>query len=377
MASTLSFTLTGLPTGIASNLRAQFYNGVDNTTNGAAIATGFAELANGFYVFYSAAVPANLTGYCKFYRNDTSAVVGLVSVNPQTTFSVDASGNVGVQYGTGTGQLNLSAGNPAAGWVSATAAGILATPANKMATDVSGFVTFNNSDPDPWSVAIPGSYAAGTAGYILGNDSPAVIAAGTAQAGAVGSITLAAGDSAANGFYNGCSVKILSGTGAGQVRRVQSYNSTTKVATTEVNWIVAPDATSVYRIISDDAGNVLSLNAAALAQIAGNPVASVTGNVGGNVVGSVGSVTNPVTAGTVSDKTGYSLASSGLDAVVTETGVNARQALTLVLDAVAGILSGAAGTSITIKDPTGTTTRIAATVDSNGNRTAITLTPPA
>ena len=36
-------------------------------------------------------------------------------------------------------------------------------------------------------------------------------------------------------------------------------------------------------------------------------VGSVTGNVGGNVAGSVGSVTSPVTAGTVSDKTGYAL----------------------------------------------------------------------
>ena len=44
-------------------------------------------------------------------------------------------------------------------------------------------------------------------------------------------------------------------------------------------------------------------------------VASVTGNVGGNVVGSVGSVTNPVTAGTVSDKAGYALAATGLDAI--------------------------------------------------------------
>lgn len=44
-------------------------------------------------------------------------------------------------------------------------------------------------------------------------------------------------------------------------------------------------------------------------------VASVTGDVGGNVVGSVGSVTNPVTAGTVSDKTGYALAATGLDAI--------------------------------------------------------------
>jgi hypothetical protein len=41
---------------------------------------------------------------------------------------------------------------------------------------------------------------------------------------------------------------------------------------------------------------------------AGGAVASVTGNVGGNVVGSCASVTAPVTVGTNSDKTGYSLA---------------------------------------------------------------------
>lgn len=46
----------------------------------------------------------------------------------------------------------------------------------------------------------------------------------------------------------------------------------------------------------------------AVGSVAG-AVGSVTGNVGGNVAGSVGSVTAPVTAGTVSDKTGYSLTS--------------------------------------------------------------------
>ena len=42
---------------------------------------------------------------------------------------------------------------------------------------------------------------------------------------------------------------------------------------------------------------------------------ALTGNLTGNVTGSVGSVTSPVTAGTVTDKTGYSLSSSGLNAV--------------------------------------------------------------
>ena len=76
-------------------------------------------------------------------------------------------------------------------------------------------------------------------------------------------------------------------------------------------------------------------------------------------------------------KTGIVLAAAGLDQVSVET-VNARQALDLILDAVASLLSGATGSAatITIKDPTGVHTRISATVDANGNRTAITLTPP-
>ena len=43
---------------------------------------------------------------------------------------------------------------------------------------------------------------------------------------------------------------------------------------------------------------------------------ALTGNLTGNVTGSVGSVTSPVTAGTVTDKTGYSLNTAGNTAVV-------------------------------------------------------------
>lgn len=77
------------------------------------------------------------------------------------------------------------------------------------------------------------------------------------------------------------------------------------------------------------------------------------------------------------DKTGYSLAAAGLDAVVIETGINARQAVALSLAALAGKVSGADGTTVTIKGADNSTTRIEATVDADGNRTAMTLTPPA
>jgi hypothetical protein len=75
-------------------------------------------------------------------------------------------------------------------------------------------------------------------------------------------------------------------------------------------------------------------------------------------------------------RTGFKLASDGLDSVVVETGINARQALSPILGACAGVLSGAATNTITIKGGNSATDRITATVDSSGNRSAITLNLP-
>ena len=71
------------------------------------------------------------------------------------------------------------------------------------------------------------------------------------------------------------------------------------------------------------------------------------------------------------------LSASGLDSVVVEAGLNARQALSVIAAAVAGKLSGAATTEVVIKAAEeGLTTRITATVDADGNRTALTLGLP-
>ena len=92
--------------------------------------------------------------------------------------------------------------------------------------------------------------------------------------------------------------------------------------------------------------------------------------------GAVQSVTSPVTVGTNQDKTGYALAGSGLDAVLVEPGVNARQALAPILAATAGVISGAGSGQITIKGGSTTTTRILANTDAMGNRTSVILTLP-
>lgn len=142
--------------------------------------------------------------------------------------------------------------------------------------------------------------------------------------------------------------------------------------------------------------------------------------------GAVASVTAAVTVGTNNDKTGYGLSAAAvqaiwdaltaalttagsvgkllvdsIDAAISsrlasasytapptaaqnatelldqaagvETGATVRQAMRLVLSALAGKLSGAATTTVTIRDTNDSKDRIVATVDSDGNRTAVTL----
>jgi hypothetical protein len=76
---------------------------------------------------------------------------------------------------------------------------------------------------------------------------PAV--SGTATAGGANSITLAAGSSAVNNFYNGMILRITAGTGAGTVALITGYVGSTKVATLlPLSGTVTPSATSAYTI---------------------------------------------------------------------------------------------------------------------------------
>lgn len=62
-----------------------------------------------------------------------------------------------------------------------------------------------------------------------------------------------------------------------------------------------------------------------------------------------------------------------LDSQLVETGLTVRETLRICVAALAGKVSGASGTTITIRNTADTADRIVATVDSSGNRTAVTL----
>lgn len=208
-------------------------------------------------------------------------------------------------------------------------------------------------------------------GYALTTLESAVLHSGTAQAGAAGTITLAAGASATNDLYVGQLVKLYGGLGAGQTRTVTAYNGTTKVATVDRNWITNPDATSTYAVQAADNPDLdASLQVARVTLT--DTLTTYTGNTvqTGDSFGRIGAAGAGLTA--------VALAAAGLDSVVVETGLNARQALSIATAAASGVLAGAATTSVTIAAAgVPATNRITATVDASGNRSAVTLAPPA
>ena len=74
-----------------------------------------------------------------------------------------------------------------------------------------------------------------------------VIADSQSTAGAAATITLAAGSSAIDDYYNGCIIYLNADTGAGQARMILDYDGGTLVATVQA-WATEPDATTDYII---------------------------------------------------------------------------------------------------------------------------------
>jgi hypothetical protein len=71
---------------------------------------------------------------------------------------------------------------------------------------------------------------------------------GAAQAGGASTITLKSTASSTNDVYNGMYVTITSGPGAGQIRIIEDYVGSTKVATITPAWTTAPTSASNYSI---------------------------------------------------------------------------------------------------------------------------------
>lgn len=183
---------------------------------------------------------------------------------------------------------------------------------------------------------------------------------------------------AANGFEAGKSYNVIASATVGGVAakavvgrfqvRAKSPDDGVTVATggiTSASFAAgAIDASS----IATDALGSLELSAGAVAEVAAGVWDLATS--GHATTGTFGAL--------AADRTGFKLASDGLDSVVIETGVNFRQSQSVILAYAAGPLSGVDSGSPVFKaagSGNSATTRIAATTASTG-RTAVTLTMP-
>jgi len=89
----------------------------------------------------------------------------------------------------------------------------------------------------------------------------------TAQAGGSDTITLDSSAVATNDIYNGSTIRITGGTGAGQNRIISDYVGSTKVATVSEAWTTQPDNTSTFSIDSQVGQFINSLNGFGRARI--------------------------------------------------------------------------------------------------------------
>ncbi len=195
-----------------------------------------------------------------------------------------------------------------------------------------------------------------------------VLATGTCQgSNDTSDIQLASGDSAVNDIYNGClCVAVIDGTT--EARIINDYVGSTKTAEVAPAWNTAqPDSSDTYTIYLPEGRSVTAATGDWLLQ-SNMPtnwptmsIAAVTGVVDANVVESNGTDVE------LTDIPGDTLAAGDID------GYTLEEALKIVLATCAGEVSGATTTTITIRAADDSKSRITATVDADGNRSALTL----
>ena len=140
-------------------------------------------------------------------------------------------------------------------------------------------VTIRTFSEDPeyylaWRAAEGSPTASSPIERIKTVDDAIVIRANTAQNGGDTTITLDAGASGINDTYNGATIVLTGGPGAGQVRKITEYDYDTNIAIVDETWTTNPDDTTTFAILGvrapgagADEVTVVDFTAAALAQL--------------------------------------------------------------------------------------------------------------
>ena len=197
---------------------------------------------------------------------------------------------------------------------------------------------------------------------------PDVLFTGVATAGTTGTITLDANTPAWFGNDQtlrppyGLVIRLLSGTGAGQWSYITSYDTNTRQLTPRGNFYTAPTAGTRYAIMS--AQPFVRLFDASLSGAGSSEFTKIAEDVWTIVASESFAET---------DEMGY-LVFNALSNP--ESGITLMQAVSAILAAAVGTVAGMDTHDPVFKSGGGNTTRISATTDSYGNRSAVTLNLP-
>jgi hypothetical protein len=166
---------------------------------------------------------------------------------------------------------------------------------------------------------------------------------------------------------------------AADVAAVKVDTAAVKVQTDKLTFTVANQIDS--NVLDWKSATAPAMTGDSFARLGAPAGASVSADVAAVKVDSAGIKAKtdnlPASPAAVSDiPTANANADALLDrAAGVETSWTVRQAMRIMLAALGGKLSGAATSTVTVRDMADAKNRISATVDSNGNRTAVTLDP--
>lgn len=275
----------------------------------------------------------------------------------------DIGTNVLLSAGTGTGQISLSSGAVTAGTVS-DKTGYSLTATTGLGNQTAN-ITGNVSGSVGSVTGAVGSVTGNVGGNVTGSVGSVATGGITSTSFATGAITATAIAADAIGASE------LAADAATEIgTAVWATASRTLTANTNLN---DPTSAAIADAVWDEA-RADHTSAGSFGQGAASVQGNVTGSVGSIGTGGITSTsfgTDAITSTALAANAATEIATA-VAAITVEGSVDLIEALKLVLAAAAGKVSGASGSTITIRDTTDTYDRIVATVDQYGNRSAVT-----
>lgn len=210
-----------------------------------------------------------------------------------------------------------------------------------------------------------------------------VVAYGTAQAGAAGSIQLAAATAFGDDIVNGATAIITGGTGVGQSRAITDYVSSTDTASVDPNFGTAPDSSSTYSVLASPPAPTTTPTPVNVTHNAGTAITAASGiqevKVASMAAGSVTAAaiaTGAVDADALATDAVTEIVSAVLTTQMTEAyaadgaAPTLAQALMLIQQQLGEF--SISGTTLTVKKVDGSTTAATFTLNDATSPTSIT-----